>query len=477
MSTIKKNFIYNSFYQILALIIPLITAPYLSRVLGAEGIGKYSYFYSISNYFVLFTMLGINNYGNRTIAKVRDSKKELDKTFWEMYVMQFSLGLIFSTLYIFYSFYFVLDRLLALTMVPFVISGAIDINWFYFGIENFKLTTIRNTIIKIATTVFIFMFVKSKADVWLYCSILTGGMLLSQLVVWPYILKNVSFVKPSWSTVKQHIRPNIYLFFTVVAVSIFKILSKILLGSLSTTVEVGYFELAEKLLTIPLALVTSLGTVMLPRMSNMIAQNSKKVNNTIAVSIVFAMFLSTSISFGTMSIAKEFVPLFYGQGFDKVVNLIIILLPSCIFLAFANVIRTQYLLPKQLDSIYVISAFLGAGINLFINYLLIPKYLSIGTAVGTLLTEIVVCIYQVNGVKGNLPIKYYIRLSIPFIIAGIAMFAFLYYPNYTGNISIILLLKILIGAVIYGGVLLFYTKFVDSEIFRLLKDWRNKTDD
>ncbi|HFR3798082.1 TPA: oligosaccharide flippase family protein, partial [Streptococcus suis] len=342
MSTIKKNFIYNSLYQILALIIPLITAPYLSRVLGAEGIGKYSYFYSISNYFVLFTMLGINNYGNRTIAKVRDSKKELDKTFWEMYVMQFSLGLIFSTLYIFYSFYFVSDRLLALTMVPFVISGAIDINWFYFGNENFKLTTIRNTIIKIATTVFIFMFVNSKADVWLYCSILTGGMLLSQLVVWPYILKNVSFVKPSWSTVRQHIRPNIYLFFTVVAVSIFKILSKILLGSLSTTVEVGYFELAEKLLAIPLALVTSLGTVMLPRMSNMIAQNSKKVNNTIAVSIVFAMFLSTSISFGTMSIAKEFVPLFYGQGFDKVVNLIIILLPSCIFLAFANVIRTQY---------------------------------------------------------------------------------------------------------------------------------------
>lgn len=475
MNSTKKNFIYNSFYQILALIIPFITAPYLSRVLGADGIGKYSYFYSISNYFVLFTMLGINNYGNRTIAKVRDNKKILNQTFWEMYTMQFSLGFIFTILYIFYSFYLVSDRLLALTMIPFVISGALDINWFYFGIENFKLTTIRNTVIKVLTTILIFMLVKSESDVWVYCSILTWGMLLSQLVVWPYILKNISFVKPSWATVKQHIKPNTYLFFTVVAVSIFKILSKILLGGLSTTEEVGYFELAEKLLTIPLALVTSLGTVMLPRMSNLIAKNSKQIENTIALSLVFAIFLSSSISFGIMSIAKEFVPIFYGQGFDKVVNLIIILLPSCIFLAFANVIRTQYLLPKQMDSVYVTSAFLGAGVNLLINYLLIPNYLSIGTAVGTLLTEIAVCIYQVNGVKGNLPIKYYIRLSIPFILAGIVMFLLLYYPRYTGNISIILLLKIMIGTVIYGGVLLFYTKFVDYEILRLLKDWRNKT--
>ncbi|HEM3598493.1 TPA: oligosaccharide flippase family protein [Streptococcus suis] len=475
MSSTKKNFVYNSFYQILALIIPFITAPYLSRVLGADGIGKYSYFYSIANYFVLFTMLGINNYGNRTIAKVRDDKKILNHTFWEMYILQFSLGLIFSILYLFYCLFFVSDRLLALTMLPFVISGMLDINWFYFGTENFKLTTIRNTIIKIITTIAIFMLVKSKSDVWIYCLILTGGMLLSQLVVWPYVIRNISFVRPSWGAIKPHIKPNTYLFFTVVAVSIFKLLSKILLGSLSTTVEVGYFELAEKLLIIPLALVTSLGTVMLPRMSNLIAKNSKQVEKTIALSLVFSMFLSTSISFGIMSIAKEFVPLFYGQGFDKVINLIIILLPSCVFLAFANVIRTQYLLPKQMDSVYVISAFLGAGVNLLINYLLIPKYLSLGTAFGTLLTEIVVCVYQVNGVRRLLPIKYYIRLSIPFIIAGIGMFLSLYFLNFSLSIFLVLLIKTLLGILIYCVILSLYIKFIDSEIWRLFRDWRKKT--
>ncbi|HHT7796124.1 TPA: flippase [Streptococcus suis] len=472
MTSTKKNFLYNSFYQILALIIPFITAPYLSRVLGAEGIGRYSYFYSISNYFILFTMLGINNYGNRTIAKVRDNKNSLSKTFWELYTMQFFLGLIFSLLYLVYCLFFVSDRILAFTMIPFVFSGILDVNWFYFGIENFKLTTIRNTIIKIITTVCIFIFVNTENDVWLYCIILTVGTLLSQLVVWPFILKNYPFERPAFKNVKKHFKPNFFLFFTVVAVSIFKILSKILLGTLSTTIEVGYFELAEKLLSIPLAFVTSLGTVMLPRMSNLIARESRQIEKTITISLIFAIFLSSSISFGIMSIAKEFVPIFYGQGFEKVVTLIIILLPSCIFLAFANVIRTQYLLPVQMDNIYVVSAFIGAGINLLINFLLIPKYQSIGTAIGTLITEIVVCVYQVSGVYKFLPIKLYIRICVPFVFSGIIMFLILSNMVITSNLLYSIIFKIILGLIIYISSFLLYTYYVDCKVKEIVREWK-----
>lgn len=275
MSSTKKNFLYNSAYQLLILLIPLITTPYLSRVLGANGVGTYSYYYSVSNYFVIFILLGLNNYGNRTIAKVRDCPEQLSKTFWQIYLMQFILGTVVNFLYLFYVFFLSSNRIVSFTMWLYVLSGMFDINWFFFGIEKFKLTVTRNTIIKLLTTVLIFILVKKSSDVILYCLILTGGMFLSQIVVWPYLFKEVSVVKPDFSSILVHLKPNIFLFFTVIAVSVYKIMDKIMLGSMTSTVQVGYFESAEKLINVPIALIVSLGTVMLPKISNMIVNKTE----------------------------------------------------------------------------------------------------------------------------------------------------------------------------------------------------------
>ncbi len=475
MNSIKKNFIYNSAYQLLIFIIPMITTPYISRVLGSNGIGLYSFNNSIAYYFVIFTMLGLNNYGNREVARSRDNKKKLSKSFFSIYALQFICGIITNTIYLIYCIYISKNFTLSISIWPFVLSAIFDINWFFFGIENFRFTVIRNVIIKILTTISIFVFVNEKSDVVSYCLILSFGMLLSNLSLWTVLNKYVDFYRPKLEEIRVHIRPNLLLFVTVLSVSLFKIMDKIMLGMISASSEVGLYESAEKIINIPTAFVLSLGTVMLPRMSNIVAnKDDSQTIDLINKSIMFAMFLSTSFCFGIMAISKEFVPIFFGSGFEKCIYLLWILLPSSVFIAFANVIRTQYLLPNGDDKTYVISAIIGAVINLTVNYIMIPFLASIGAAIGTLISEAVVCIYQSSKAKKALPINQYIKNSLPFLISGIVMFISLY--NFNMHIADIYLMfiKIILGVVIYIVLLITQLYLFNKELLKGLIKYRSR---
>ncbi|MCH5342469.1 MAG: flippase [Acetatifactor sp.] len=454
MGSIKKNFFYNVFYQLLIIAIPLITTPYVSRTIGAEGVGIYSYAYSVANYFVLFTMLGINNYGNRTVAITRDDRTALSRTFSDLYVTQFVLGVLFACLYIVYCFKFASDFYASIILGLYVISGIFDVNWFFNGLEEFKLTIIRNTLVKLICTAAIFVLVKNRTDVYKYCIILASSNLLSQVVLLPFVNKRIDFVQPSYQKVKEHIRPNIMLFSTVLAVSLFKIMDKIMLGLLSDKVQVGFYESAEKVINIPIAFVAALGAVMLPRITNMIANGEKDHDETMQASIIFAMTLSTALCFGIMAVADVFVPLFYGEGFEACIGLFEILLPSCVFLAFANVIRTQYLLPHKMDNIYIISAFMGAGVNIVTNLLLIPHIQARGAAIGTLISEFVVCIFQSYHVHKRMPIKKYAFQSLPMIVAGVVMFVCVRRISLSYHVGVTLMIKVGIGIIIYITTLL-----------------------
>lgn len=455
MNSIKKNFIYNSVYQILIIVIPLITTPYISRVLGPAGIGEYSYRYSITSYFMIFILLGLNNYGNRAIARVRDNKEMLRKTFWSIYGMQLFVGIIINLIYLIYCLVLSSNTGISIILWLYVLSSTIDVNWFFFGMEKFRMTVTRNCIIKILSTISIFILVKTSNDLKVYCLILSGSTLFSQSILWPYIIKNIKPPKLKIEDIIVHIKPNLFLFLTVIAVSLFKIMDKVMLGIMANTAEVGFYESSEKVIAVPTALITSLGTVMLPHMTNIVAKKSDIGEKIIYYSIIFAMFISSSICFGIMGVAKEFVPFFYGPGYEKCVLLFWILLPSCLFLAFANVIRTQYLIPHQYDKEYVISAFLGAIVNIVINLILIPQYGAIGAAIGTLFAEGVVCLYQCAQVYKKLPINKYVFCSAPFVIAGTLMFILLNKIKIVQeSILLILGIKIFLGIVIYLGVLL-----------------------
>lgn len=451
MTSIKRNFAYNTFYQILAILIPLITTPYLTRTLGATGIGEYSYAYSIAYYFVMLIQLGLNNYGNREIAKNRDDRKIRSLTFWGIYRMQLVCSIFAIVMYCIYIIIYAGNKIIPISMVPYIISGALDINWFFFGMEEFKITVVRNTVIKIFTTLSIFIFVNDSNDVIIYAYIMTIGMLCSQFVMWPFLKGRIDYVRVSKQDILKHIKPNLILFVPVVAVSLYKMMDKIMLGALATKTEVGYYDSSEKIIQIPMALITSLGTVMLPRMSNLFAKsNTDAAERIFKKSINLALFLSTSIGFGIMSVGKTFVPWFYGNDFVKCISLFNILLPSCIFLSFANVIRTQYLIPNEKDKEFIISVIVGAVINLIINTLFIPRFGSIGAAIGTLIAEASVCIVQIIFVYNKLPMSQYIFDSIKYVLSGCFMFKVLYKIEFTYLPSIIsILFQIIIGGVIY----------------------------
>lgn len=452
MGNIKRNLLYNTAYQILVILIPLVTTPYVSRVLGPQNIGEYSYSYSVASYFVMFIMLGLNNYGNRTIADYKNNKKKLSKTFFSIYVMQLLTGLMVNIIYIIYCFNYSNDIIVSLALGFYVLSGIFDINWFFFGMETFKLTVLRNSIVKLITTISIFLFVKSQDDLLAYCIILSLGTLISQLILWIYVPKYVERVQINLQDVIVHIKPNLYLFLTVIGVSMYKTLAKIMLGSMCSKQELGYFESAEKIVNIPIVLVTSLGTVMLPRMTSLLSNNeNNKFSEYIDNSIKFAMLTSSAMCFGIMAVSKSFIPLFYGNGYEKCVYLYLVLLPSCLFLAFGNVIRTQYLLPKKNDRIYIISAFIGAIVNIVINFVLIPIMGSIGAAFSTLAAEISVCVYQASKTRKNLPIRKYIMNSMQYIFSGFVMFIVVFFINIeTESLIINLLVKIGIGIAIYS---------------------------
>lgn len=455
MSSIKKNYIYNTIYQILVLIIPVITTPYITRVLKADGLGTYSYYYSIVNYFVLFVMLGLNTYGNRSIASIKDNKELLFKTFKEIYLFQLTTGIIVLILY-YLCWYIYFDKnKYSLIMGIFILASIFDINWFFAGLEKFKVIVMRNFIIKFLSTVLIFVIVKEKEDLLKYCIILSLATLFSNLSFWVYNIKIIICTKIEIKQIFRHLKPNLYLFMTVLAVSFFKIMDKIMLGLMSSKTEVGYFEAAEKIISLPIILIISLGTVMLPRITSMMANNdTRNMESYLNNSMKLAFFLSTSIGFGIMGISKEFVPLFYGEDYRKCIYLFLILLPSCIFLAVANVVRTQYIIPKQLDEIYVKSAFLGAGINLILNIFLISKYGSIGSAIATLFAEIGVCVYQLGRVRKEIKIIPNLKEGIIFISSGIIMFIIIYNIRFDMKLINLLIVKIILGMSMYALLLL-----------------------
>lgn len=452
MSKLKSNLIYSTIYQILLIIIPLLTVPYVSRVLGAEGVGIYSFTYSIVCYFMHLGILGIGNYGNRKIAKIRNNKEMLSKNFLSIYFVQLVMSMISILIYILYILFICKDYLfVSIIQIIYIFSTMFDINWFFYGLEEFKLTVIRSTILKILSLLAIFIFVKNSNDLWIYTLILAGSTLVSQLMLWPFLIKKINIVKIDFYLVKKHLIPILILFVPYIATSIYKLMDKVMLGYLVNTIEVGYYEQAEKIVNIPTGIITALGTVMLPRMSLLVESNNKKeIEYYIDKSINFMMFLAFPLMFGIIAISRDFVPLFLGDEFFKSSILIYYLVPTIIFLSFSNVIRTHYLIPKERDKDFILSLFVGAIVNLVLNFFLIPKYMSIGACIGTIFAELAVMVYQILVVRQELPIKKYLFEIIPYLVKSIIMFIVIYLFKYFElNNMIRISFQIVVGIMLY----------------------------
>lgn len=270
--SITENYVYNLTYQILLIFLPLITTPYVSRILGAENIGIYGYTLSIVTYFVLFGALGVAMYAQREIAYVQNDEKQRSKIFFEIIIFRFiTMSISIIVYYIFlinenqYQFYY-----LILTME--LISTCFDISWFFQGLEEFKKTVLRNIIVKLLSFICILLFVRSKDDLAIYLLIYTLSNLIGNLSLWLYMPKYIKKVRVNDLKILRHLKPTLWLFIPQIAIQIYTVLDKTMIGNIiENKAEVGYYEQAQKIIKLCLTIVTSLGTVMVPRMANTFA--------------------------------------------------------------------------------------------------------------------------------------------------------------------------------------------------------------
>lgn len=473
MSSLKKNIVYQTSYQMLTIILPLVTSPYVSRVLGAENLGIYSYSYSVAYYFVMIALLGINNYGNRTIAEVRDDKDKLDRTFSSIFCGHLFVSIAAIAAYIIYLLLIVkTEKLYAWISLIYIIGAAIDINWLFFGLEKFKLTVTRNTCVKLLTVVCIFVFVREKSDLWKYVLIMGLGSLISESIIWFFIKDNVHFVRPKIKEIIPHLKPLFILFIPVLAISLYKIMDKIMIGAICEKAQVGYYSNAEKAINIPTGIIGAFGTVMLPKMSNLLKDgDTRESKKFIDLSVRYIMIVAIGLGFGLAAVSNIFSLVFWGDEFAECGLLVRMLSITVPFLAFSNIIRTQYLIPKKMDREYIVSVFAGAIVNLICNAILIPKIKAVGAAVGTILAELTVATVQTIQVRKELPIKMYLKQILEVSICGLVMFFAINYL-FSGFENTVLSLVIMIGsgALIYFLFIGFYLFIVkDGVTINLLR--------
>lgn len=450
--SIAKNYIYNLIYQMLTILLPLVTTPYLSRVLGAENIGIYGYTISIVTYFILFGTLGVSMYGQREIAYKQSDKAARSKAFWEIIILRtITLSISILLFYLIYGRtgeYAVYYRILIIQLV----ANLFDISWLFQGIEKFDKTVVRNLIVKLLSLVLIFVVIKTPEDLWKYFAIYVGAELLGNMTLWLYLPKYLEKINVKTLEIKKHIKPVIALFVPQIAIQIYTVLDKTMIGKITgDMVEVGYYEQAQKIVKATLTVTTALQTVMNSRIANAYAtKNEKEVKECLEKSFNFIWLITVPMVFGLIAVATKFVPWYYGEGFEGVTNILIVTAPILIAMGISGVTGTQYLVQIGKQKEFTISVICGAITNVIFNIILIHFFNGVGAAMASVIAEIVIALVQLKYFKDQFKITEILKLGTKCVISGIVMFIFVKLLTDILPISIInTIIEVIIGGIIY----------------------------
>ena len=423
MST-RKNAAYNVAYRVFSILLPLVTAPYLDRVVGKDGVGLYSGAWAWSEIFCLIGMLGLADYGVRTIAQVRDDRERLDRTFsgiWQMQLMVASITLLF-----WFGYVFLIageEKTIALHMTMMSVSCLCNFEWCLMGLDQFKSIALRNTFVKLAAAVSAFIFVKSIDDLWIYGFVWSLATLLGNLSCAVTLKGKVSYHRVPMKETLKHLRPCAVLFISVAAMSVYRRMDKIMVLNIAGKDENGLYESAEKIIYCLSGFISAIGTVMMSKVSNLQEKGeTEKIARNIDKSMNLIICMVSAMAFGLAAVAERFAPLFYEKAAASG-KLMIPLSFTLIMIGFANVIRTQAVLPQKRDHIFVKSVCCGAAVNLIVNACLIPSMKSMGAVVGTLAAEMTVPVVQFIILRKELPYKRFMGYVLTYAVIGGIMMA------------------------------------------------------
>ena len=447
---IIKNYIYNLIQQVLLVVSPLITIPFLSRSLGAEGIGTYSYAFALTNYFTLVATLGCDVYGRREISYVKNSLKDRSKKFWSIQIIKTICTLLVGVVYIIFSLNNSNETLL-LILTFHLINVPLNIGWFFQGTEKFKKITIRTIFLKLAELLFVVFCIHSKNDLIKYTFGSSFINFLTFFVLWLDIKNDIKFEKITLKDVKYDLKNCLQFFLPAIATSVYTLLDKTMLGILTRGyTENGYYEQAQKINIVLLRVVLSLGLVLLPQIAGAFKEgNKKQVKDLVNKSGKYVFFISLPIALGLICISDNFVPWFFGNGYNKVSELLKLSGFILIVQGLDDVFGMQYLVNIGKQKQYIISIFSGALTNFIFNLILIPKLASAGAIIASFIGELVIVLVQIYYVKTNINLKEFFKQSRNYIIASMAMLIVIPLSSFLRNSILSTAIIISLSAIIY----------------------------
>ena len=450
-----KNYIYNILYQLVKLFLPLFLVSYTYAHLGPSTLGINDYAANISSWFILLGVLGVNTYGNREIAKVRDNKERLSKEFYEILVMQIINMTIALLLYVGYTLLFVKENQIIYFLICLsILASVFDISWFYYGVEDFGIVSLRNIIVKIVSVLLIFAFVKKPADLWMFTLINSLSDLIGQLITFfglkKYINKTKVSVKDAY---KNHLAGTFALFIPTVAINIYTLLDQTLLGTMvEDKGQLNLYKTSVSFVKMFLYFVTSIGSVVMPRIANLFVKNKdhSEVNRYINMTFKLAIILSIPIFVALEVVSGSFFPWYTKDEYMYVIPLVRLVSPIIIFISLSNVFGTQYLVPVGRNNEYTKSIIAGALINLAINLYAIPRWQAAGACVASVCAEFTVTFTQWLYIRKDVEIhsmSSFMKSLISAIVMGVIIY---FIGNAMGSRIITNMVQAIVGIIIYA---------------------------
>lgn len=452
-NSLGKNYIFNTLYQVLNILVPIVTTPYVSRVIGAEGIGEYSFVFSIVMYFSLFGSLGLSTYGQLEAAKYQHNKNKRSYIFWNVtitksiticiailiyYIYIFSITKTFRNMYIIQSIY--------------LFAQIIDLSWFLMGIEEFKIISVRNIVVKFLGTVLIFLFVKKQTDLYLYVLILMLTAFIGNLILLPQLCHYI--VRPDLSEIKfgKCIRRSMVFFVPTIASSVNQLMDKIMIGTITgSTYQNGIYEQPYKIIQMIVPVVTSLSVVMLPRVTQMYNSNDyDNIKGLLQKGIAFILSLSAPMVMGIISVSSVFIPLFLGSEYYDSIVIIQCMAPLIGLLGLNSIIGRACLMSKGNQWKYNIGVIVGAIVNISMNFLLISIIGALGAVITSIVSEFIILCIFIYYSKDLIEVKELFKTTGRYLSMSLIMAVVIYPISYLSlDKKMILVVQIVAGIMIY----------------------------
>lgn len=449
------NAIWNGILSLASILFPIITFPYITRVLGVEVNGAISFSLSVSNYFSLFATLGLSTYGVKACARVKDNRRELSKVVHELLIISTIAAII--VLVVFYGSMLFVPQFRQYRTLLFIYSiniilNVLGMNWMYQGIEKFKYITTRSLIFKVISIIMMFLFVKNSKDGAIYAMISVFATGAGNILNIIYSHNYIDYQRFEDYEIKKHIKPIVILFATTLAVNVYSSLDTVMLGFFKGDYATGIYSVAVKIKTILITLVSSFSVVMMSRISYIEKDGEDNVYSLLIKSFDFLSFLTIPLCCFFVIMSKESVCFISGYDYILASTPMLILMPTIIISSLSQIIGSQYSVSIGKEKNLMIAVVSGAIINIIFNAILIPRYSYNGAAIGTVIAEITQFVIQIILAKEMViqvfDIKQPLKAVVGAVIASIVVGCFKFYMNFT-NLFLELLLLAFVFFVVY----------------------------